>query len=387
MSSTPPASTAAASTVPASPGTDTPDPRLDDALTVLHPDGQVARPDLVPTDTAHVTRLYRAMRRARLFDERALLLQRQGRLGVYPLFGGMEATQVGAALALTPGRDWLAPTYRGSGCALAYGLPMSKVILNWRAHPDGFRMDPDLRVLPFYTPIANQLPHATGIALAEARHARREHRPSNVALAFVGDGGTSEGDFHVGLNFAGAYRAPAVFVIENNGWAISTPTSRQTAARTLASRGEGYGMPAVRVDGNDLLAVHHVTAEAVARARRGDGPTLIEAITYRILPHTSSDDPARYRDEVQAEAWKRRDPGLRLRAYLTREGAWDERQEDDLVREVDAELRAAVHDADAAPDLEPWELLEHVFETPTPEMREQQAELRALHPARSGGPA
>ena len=358
-----------------------PDPRLTGTFGILDEQGTPRQPGLVPADAAHLTAMYRAMRRTRVFDERALMLQRQGRLGVYPCFGGMEATQVGAVLALDTPHDWLAPTYRGSGCALAYGLPMHKVILSWRAHPDGSRLDPASHLLPFYTPIANQLPHTAGIALAEKRLAEREGREPRVALAFVGDGGTSEGDFHVGLNFAAVFRVPAIFVIENNGWAISTPTSRQTAAATLASRGEGYGMPSVRVDGNDLLAVHHVTAEAVARARRGAGPTLIEAITYRVLPHTSSDDPARYRDSAEADEWRlHRDPGTRLRTYLSGRGLWSGAQEEAMTLEVDAELRRELELADAAPGIQPWELLEHVFETPTPEMREQQAELRALHP-------
>ena len=366
-------------TTPVSPTIPAQDPRLADTLCILAPDGSLLRPELLPSRPDTV-RLYRAMRRARVFDDRALVLQRQGKLGVYPLFGGQEATQVGAALALDPARDWLAPTYRGSGCALAFGLPISKLILTWRAHPDGFRMDPDLRLLPFYVPIGNQLPHAAGIGLAERLKAQREGRDSAAVLAFVGDGGTSEGDFHVGLNFAGVYRAPVVFLIENNGWAISTPTQGQTAATTLASRGEGYGMPAVRVDGNDLLAVHHVTQEAVARARRGEGPTLIESVTYRVLPHTSSDDPSRYRGEEEGEVWRtERGPARRVRAYLESQGLWSAVQEDGLIAEVEAEIREAVRVADAAPGLAAWELLEHVFEQPTPELLEQQAELRALH--------
>ena len=366
-------------TTPVSPTIPSPDPRLADTFCILAPDGSLLRPELLPSGP-DILRLYRAMRRARIFDERALVLQRQGKLGVYPLFGGQEATQVGAALALDLARDWLAPTYRSSGCALAFGLPISKVILTWRAHPDGFRMDPDLRLLPFYVPIGNQLPHAAGIGLAERLKAQREGRDSAVVLAFVGDGGTSEGDFHVGLNFAGVYRAPVVFLIENNGWAISTPTQGQTAATTLASRGEGYGMPAVRVDGNDLLAVHHVTREAVQRARRGEGPTLIESVTYRVLPHTSSDDPSRYREEAEGQVWRtERDPARRVRAYLEGQGLWSASLEEELIAEVEAEIREALREADAAPGLAAWELLEHVFEQPTPELLEQQAELRALH--------
>lgn len=354
------------------------DPRLEGTFSVLDKGG-VPLPDAQLPDHPTLLRLYRAMRRARIFDDRALVWQRQGKLGVYPLFGGMEATQVGATLAIEPNRDWLAPTYRGSGAMLAYGHPIERILANWRTHPDANRFEAHQRILPVYTPIANQLPHITGIALAEKIQAGRGAREMNVALAFVGDGGTSEGDFHVGVNFAGVYGVPAIFIIENNGWAISTPTSTQTAAKTLASRGAGYGIPAVRVDGNDLLAVYQVASEAVARARRGEGPTLIEAITYRVMPHTSSDDPARYRDSAHSDAWNlQRNPGKRLRAYLESLGIWDEAQEEALIQEVEAELQAAMVRADAAPSLQAWELLDHVFETPTPDLLEQQAELRAL---------
>ena len=244
-----------------------PDPRLEGTLSVLSPSGELLRPDLVP-DEDTLLKLYVGMRRARIFDDRAMVLQRQGKLGVYPCFGGMEATQVGAALALEDG-DWVLPTYRGSALAMLRGLPLDKLLLCWRGHPAGYEVSRDLHLLPFYIPIANQIPHTAGIALSEKRRGT-----GRVAMAFIGDGGTSEGDFHVGVNFAGAFGAPAIFVIENNGWAISTPTRVQTAAKNLASRAEGYGMPGVRVDGNDVLAMYHVTRDAAARARRGEGPSL-----------------------------------------------------------------------------------------------------------------
>lgn len=360
-----------------------PDPRLEGALRLLDeagqplPDAGLAGAALPDDETAR--RLYRLMRRARVWDDRALVLQRQGRIGVYPCFGGMEATGVGAAAALEGG-DWVAPTYRGSALALTRGLPLATLISMWRGHPAGFRYPPGLRLLPFYVPIANQLPHVAGLALAEARRAARDGTPCRVALGMIGDGGTSEGDFHVGVNFAGAFRAPAIIVIENNGWAISTPTHVQTAAATLASRAEGYGLPGVRVDGNDVLAVHAVVSAAAARARRGEGPTLIEAVTYRILPHTSSDDPARYRSEDEARAWRARDPNLRLRAYLSARGLWDDVQEEALVDEMEAEIRAglAQADAEAAPGAEV--LFDHVYARPLPEMDEQRRSIQQQGP-------
>ncbi len=348
-----------------------PDPRLEGTLSVLSPSGELLRPDLVPDDEI-ILKLYGGMRRARVFDDRAMVLQRQGKLGVYPCFGGMEATQVGAALALKDG-DWVLPTYRGTALAMLRGMSLAHILLAWRGHPAGYQVDPKLHILPFYIPIANQIPHTAGIALSEKRRGT-----GRLAMAFIGDGGTSEGDFHVGVNFAGAFGAPAIFVIENNGWAISTPTSVQTAAKNLASRAEGYGMPGIRVDGNDVLAMYHVTREAAERARRGEGPTLIEAITYRILPHTSSDDPKRYRQETEADAWRGRDPGKRLRAYLEGRGLWSEEQEQAVIKGMEAEIKAAILEADQAAPIEPEALLEHIYAEPLDEMKDQLAEIRAL---------
>lgn len=338
---------------------------------ILAPDGSLDRPELVPDDPARLVNLYRQMARARHFDERALTLQRQGKLGVYAPFGGQEAAQVGTALALEPG-DWLAPSYRETAAALAFGMSLARCILYWRTSPHGFSMEPGLNLLPFYIPIATQIPHTAGIA-----HAGRLQGKGWVAMGYVGDGGTSEGDFHVGVNFAGALGAPAVFVVQNNGWAISVPTRVQTAASSLASRAEGYGIPGVRVDGNDVLGVHHVAREAIARARRGDGPTLIEAMTYRVKPHTSSDDTARYRTDEEASWWsEHRDPIRRMRTFLESRAFWDDAHEAALRAELEAELIAAVAEADTYPEPAPDEILEHVFEDMTPALREQREWLR-----------
>ena len=218
----------------------------------------------MPLAAEELITCYRAMRRARHFDDRAVTLQRQGRLGVYPLFRGQEAAQVGAALALGPD-DWLVPTYRETAAAITHGMPLSTALLYWRAHPAGWSFPEDLRILPFYVPIATQLPHAVGLA-----HASTLRGEDAVVLAFVGDGGTSEGDAHEALNFASVFSAPVVFVVQNNGWAISVPTERQMRNTRIADRAVGYGMPGVRVDGNDLVAMLHVMREAVARARESD---------------------------------------------------------------------------------------------------------------------
>ena len=335
---------------------------------VISAQGEVVRPDLLPEPATRLT-LYRALRRIRHFDERAVVLHRQGRLGVYPPYGGMEASQAGVALALTHD-DWLLPTYRDTGAALAYGLPIRQAILYWRTSPHGWAIPQDLKVLPFYIPIASQYPHAVGCAVAE-----RMQGTTNVALALIGDGGSSEGQFHEALNFAGALEAPCVFVLQNNGWAISVPTEAQTRATDLSRRAEGYGIPGVRVDGNDVVAVHHVAREAVARARKGGGPTLIETVTYRVKPHTVSDDPSRYRTEERSAEWQARDPLARLEAYLRGADLWDDAREAALQAELVEEFEAAVREADAMPEPEPAEMLDHVFAEHTPALRAQRAEL------------
>ncbi|KQR28132.1 pyruvate dehydrogenase (acetyl-transferring) E1 component subunit alpha [Deinococcus sp. Leaf326] len=328
------------------------------------------RPDLMP-DADTQLRLYHQMRRARHFDERGWVLYRQGRLGVFPPFGGMEASQVGTAAALTAD-DWLFPTYRDTGAALTLGLPIARTLAYWRTSPHGWAMPENLKVLPFYIPIATQYPQAVGAALAEKRKGTR-----NVALAYIGDGGSSEGDFHEALNFAGALDAPCVFILQNNGWAISVPTRSQTRAVDLSRRAAGYGLPGVRVDGNDVLATWHVTAQAVERARNGGGPTLIETVTYRVKPHTVADDPSRYRTEEESAPWREKDPVTRLRAHLLRTGVLNEESDAALLAEVAAEFEAALQEADTYPDPTPAEILDHVFAEPTPQLRRQREELLA----------
>lgn len=317
----------------------------------------------LPLGAEELVHAYRAMRRARHFDDRAVTLQRQGRLGVYPLFRGQEAAQVGAALALSPG-DWLVPTYRETAAAITHGMPLSTALLYWRAHPAGWSFPTDLRILPFYVPIATQLPHAVGLA-----HASALRREESVVLAFVGDGGTSEGDAHEALNFAAVFMAPIVFVVQNNGWAISVPTERQMRNTRIADRAAGYGMPGVRVDGNDLVAMLHVMREAVGRARSGGGPTLVEAMTYRLAPHTTSDDPSRYRDDGQTDERERAEPVSRLRSLLTSEGAWSEAAEEELLDELRVEFDAAVAQADAVPEPAPGSIVEHVFAAMGPDQQ------------------
>jgi len=328
------------------------------------PDGTLT--GALPVAHADIVAGYEAVARARYFDERAVTLQRQGRLGVYAPFRGQEAAQVGAALALSPA-DWLVPTYRETGAAITHGLPIETALLYWRSHPAGWAYPTDLRLLPFYVPIASQLTHAVGVA-----HAGKLMGEPWVALAFVGDGGSSEGDFHEALNFAAVYRDPVVFLVQNNGWAISVPTDRQMRNTRIADRGVGYGIPGVTVDGNDLVAVLSVARQAVARAKAGEGPTLIEAVTYRLAPHTTSDDPGRYRERSASAEHERAEPVGRLRALLGALGLWDESVEAEIQSRLAAEFAAALAAADtvSADGLgDVGSLVEHVFAEPGPDQR------------------
>lgn len=318
----------------------------------------------LPLSNDELLRGYRAVARARFFDDRAITLQRQGRLGVYAPFRGQEAAQVGTALALES-TDWLVPSYRETAAAITHGLPLSQAILYWRAHPAGWRFPESVRMLPFYIPIATQMPHSVGLALA----GRYQDEGPWVALAFIGDGGTSEGDFHEALNFAAVFKAPVVFVVQNNGWAISTPTEKQMANVRIVDRAVGYGLPGVRVDGNDLVASWVAAKEAVARARAGEGPTLIEAMTYRIAPHTTSDDPGRYRDEEESRRRAAEDPLARLQKALTSLGVLTDAVEQQIRAELEEEFEEQLTVADAAPEMEPAEIVEHVFAELGPDQR------------------
>lgn len=348
-----------------------------ETVRLIEPDGSPAEPG--PSGSAGryrmpppevLLRRYRAMVRGRRVDDQASALTRQGRLAVYPSSHGQEACQVAAAAALRPG-DWLFPTYRDTVAVMERGVDPVE-LLTWLKGDRHCGYDPAAHhVAPQTTPLATQLLHAVGVA-----HAARLRREDTVAMALCGDGATSEGDFHAALNFAAVLRAPVVFLVQNNKYAISVPVSRQTAAPSLAHKGIGYGVPAVLVDGNDVAALDAVLAAAVAHAAGGDGPVLVEADTYRVQAHTNADDPTRYRTEQEVDAWRRRDPISRLRAYLRAQGVLDDAAEAAIAAEAE-ELAATIRDGVAhgsAPD--PDDLFEHVFATMTPQLRAQRDLLR-----------
>jgi len=326
-------------------------------------------PELLAAD--RLLALYRALRLARAFDTEATALVMQGHLAVYPSSRGQEACQAAAALCLQP-QDWLFPTYRDTAALAVRGIdPVEALTLLRGSWHCGY--DPkQWRTAPQCTPLATQAPHAVGLALA----AKMAGDPV-VALCLLGDGATSEGDFHEACNSAAVYQAPAVFLVQNNQYAISVPLRKQTHALSLAGKGVGYGMPGVRVDGNDVIALMHVLGEAMERARTGGGPTLIEAITYRIRPHTNADDATRYRDASEVDLWLARDPVERLARYLTATGRLDEGL-DSAIAEEGAKYAAAMRARlTLEPEVDPADMFDHVFAAPTPQLREQRAMVEA----------
>lgn len=352
----------------------------DDVVRVLGPDGSLdARndPGLSPEEVVH---LYRHMVLTRLVDDRLVTLQRQGRIGFHIGSLGEEAAIIGSAYALRK-QDWLFPCYREFGAALLRGLPLQRFIDNMFGNandPVKGRQMPDhytCKAAQFgsvSSPIGTQITQAVGFAWA-AKIQKRDL----VALTYFGEGATSSNEFHNGLNFAGVFKAPTVFLCRNNGWAISVPTERQTASRTFAEKGVAYGVPGVRVDGNDLFAVIAVTRDAIRRASAGEGPTLIEAITYRMGGHSTSDDPTRYRDKSLLDPWADRDPLARIKRYLDKQGWFTEGEEQKLRTEIDARLRDVVEAAEKTPAPSLESMFDDVYASLPWHLREQRAEVLA----------
>lgn len=342
-----------------------PDPLLPDAAPVR----VLGTPALKEHDPALLRELYRRLVVGRRYNQQATTLTKQGRLAVYPASTGQEACQVAGALVLGE-QDWLFPSYRDTLAVVSRGVdPLEALtLLRGNAHT-GY--DPRAtRTAPLCTPLATQAPHAVGLA-----HAARLKGEPLVALAMLGDGGTSEGDFHEALNFAAVLNAPVVFLVQNNGYAISVPLTAQSAAPSIAHKAVGYGMAGRLVDGNDAPALYGVLSEAVERARTGGGPTLVEALTYRIEAHTNADDATRYRDEAEVAAWREHDPILLMERSLRELGVLDDvlvQEAADEAEALAARMRAEFH-ADA--ELDPMALFAHVYAEPTPQLREQASQL------------
>ncbi|MDQ3889397.1 MAG: thiamine pyrophosphate-dependent enzyme [Actinomycetota bacterium] len=331
------------------------------------PDGEVdglAEADLV--------QLYRDMVLLRTYDERSLVYHRQGRIGTYAIFWNHEAMQAGSVYALAD-EDWIFPSYRESAIGLLRGMPAATVLSWWRGHPAGWWNPLDYNVASICVPIATHVPHAAGLAWG-----KRLRGEGACAIAYFGDGATSEGSFHEGANFAAVLQAPLVLFCNNNQWAISTPLEAQTRAEALVDKAVGYGLPGVRVDGGDVLAVYEATREAVERARAGGGPTFVEAVTYRAAPHATADDPRAYIDLDRVEEEKRRECVARYEGYLRRLGLLTAELAENARAEAADALRTGIAVAEAEPAADPSLLFEHVYARSPASFAHELAELRRL---------
>ena len=342
-------------------------------LSILDGDGNLDASLDPKLSDDELRRLYRAMVLGRRLDERMVRLQRQGRIGTFAPIKGQEASQLGSAFTLRP-TDWMVPSFRETVAMIWRGWPIEKLLLFFAGYLEGGQPASDQRDLPITIPVATQLPHAVGLA-----YAAQYRGDDAVVMAYFGDGATSEGDFHEAMNFAGVWHVPIVFVCQNNQWAISVPLKKQTHSRTIAQKALAYGFNGIQVDGNDVLAVYAASREAVDRARAGDGPTLIECVTYRLGMHTTADDPTKYRSEEEVKAWERKDPLTRFAQYLKTKRLLDE----SLDAEVDTEIAGAVARFEATPAADPLTMFDHVYGDTPPDLKAQREALAER--LRSGG--
>jgi pyruvate dehydrogenase E1 component alpha subunit len=316
-------------------------------------------------------KLHRTMLLARRFDERLLSLQRQGRIGTFPPISGQEAAHLGAAAVLRPS-DWIVPAFREMAADIWRGRPLESIVVYNNGFNEGSRIPADRNDMPISVPVGSQILHAVGIAWAMQYRGK-----DDVAMTFFGDGATSQGDFHEGLNFAGVFQLPVVFVCQNNQWAISIPRSKQTRSKTLAQKAIAYGLPGIQVDGNDILAVYAAASAAVERARAGGGATLIECVTYRLAMHTTADDPKRYRPDAEVEEWRQKDPITRFQAYLMAKGLLSadavKAEEQAIAAEIQAAVERAEEEMKGLGD--PLLMFEHAFAEMPACLKEQRADF------------
>lgn len=349
------------------------DPLKGERLQILSPEGRLLdeslRPDL--TDET-VLSLYRQMVIIRVADQRALALQRQGRFGTYAPVIGQEAAQVGSGYALSKD-DWVFPSFRETGALYMKGVSFKDIFLYWMGNEAGQKVPPDVPVFPVSVPVGTHPLHAVGAAWAAKLRGEKV-----CAIAYFGDGATSEGDFHEAMNFAGVFQTPTIFFCQNNHYAISVPRKRQCAAKTLAQKAIGYGFDGVQVDGNDLFAVYAATREAREKAISGRGPTMIEAVTYRFGPHTTADDPTKYREDAEVQEWRKLDPMLRVQRYLQGKGLWNEDVENKSNAEGEAMVAQAIQEAESVPPPDPEEMFKNIFAEMTPILNEQLEDYRTF---------
>jgi len=338
-------------------------------LEILSETGEADESLLPPLTDAQIKEIYSSLVLMRTFDHRALNLQREGRIGTYAPIYGQEASQLGTVYALEK-QDWVFPSFRENGVLVARGYEMSMVLQYWGGDERGIKVPEDLNIFTISIPVGTHILHAVGAAAAMKYRAEKA-----VALAYFGDGGTSEGDFHEGMNFAGVFKLPVIFICQNNQWAISVPRSRQTAARTIAQKAVAYGFEGIQVDGNDIFAVYKATKEALEKARSGGGPTLIECYTYRMSDHTTADDASRYRTKEEVEVWKARDPILRLKLFMEKKGLWTEGYENEVTEEAKKRVDEAVRKAEAVEHPNPADMFTYTYKTPTPRQMKQMGDF------------
>jgi pyruvate dehydrogenase E1 component alpha subunit len=348
-------------------------------LQVIGEGAKAKRPADLDLSDADLMAMYTHMIRVRVLDQRMTNLQRQGRIGFYLAGTGQEATQIGIAYALEP-TDWMFPHYRDPGSALVRGISVQDMVhqcfgnamdqIKGRQMPVHYSFR-DHNYFSISSPLATQVPHAVGAAWA-----MKIKGDKKVALTSFGDGSSSEGDFHVAMNFAGVYKVPCVFILENNQWAISVPLKFQTASETFAQKAEAYGFEGVRVDGNDVLAVYKATKQAVDKARAGKGPTLIECYTYRMTSHSTSDEATRYQPKEEVAAWKKRDPIVRFEAFLKSLKLLDDKTITKIAEDAEAEVTAAIKIAEAEGLPPAPSIFDDVFEAPTPRLERQRQQLK-----------
>jgi pyruvate dehydrogenase E1 component alpha subunit len=339
-------------------------------LSILAPDGTVVNEEAMPKlSDDQLREIMRKMVFTRIWDQRAISLNRQGRLGFYAPMAGQEASMIGSQSAIEK-EDFILPSYRDIPQMVWHGLPLYQAFLYSRGHQEGGRIPEGVNVLMPQIIIAAQIIQTAGVAMGFKKRGKK-----NVALTFIGDGGTSQGDFYEGINYAGAFKLPAVFVVQNNRYAISVPVEKQTAAQTLAHKSVAVGIRGVQVDGMDVLAVYKAVSDAAERARNGEGPTLVETLTYRYGPHTmAGDDPTRYRTKEETGEWEQKDPLIRFRKFLEQKGLWNEADETRVVEEAKAAVADAIKKADEAAKMTIPDLIDSMFETTPAHLEEQKAD-------------
>jgi pyruvate dehydrogenase E1 component alpha subunit len=342
---------------------------------ILKPDGTLVKGATPTMDEEFLLEALRWMLLSRLYDEKVTRLQRQGRFGVFSPGLGQEASIVGSAMALDRERDWVVPQYRELMAVVHNGYPLERITATYMGKTTEATRIPDgVNVLPTQVALAAQMPHATGLAWGLKLQGK-----DSVVMAYIGEGGSSEGDFHEGLNLAGVQKAPVVFFMQNNQWAISTPRRKQSAAQSFSLRAAGYGFPGVEVDGNDIFAVYEAATQAVHRARAGEGPTLIEAVTYRMGFHNTTDNPSKYEDPQAREEAAQRDPIERVVRYLASIGMWNEDRDRELRAEIAGEIERAVEWATEQPGVKPEILFDNVYaRAPERVQRQREEHLGAI---------